>query len=212
MNRTVIAGIMTWINFATLSFLFLIFSWFAALLGLMAFFEGDSSFKKTWTTKTKKGTSKQNISQISMNFKYAVCGSDWEMLWYIVYMTSMIVRESELSNKQLQETKWLLIKTASIELNLQFIILPSFKWTNWFCIQKNVNETVIWLFQRYNYQTCARHIGVGEVVQVDSLKCQFNLNPRSVMYRCHRVVINLVLHSKVNSGHLHSDLFLNIWI
>ena len=131
MNRTVIAGIMTWINFATLSFLFLIFSWFAALLGLMAFFEGDSSFKKTWTTKTKKGTSKQNISQISMNFKYAVCGSDWEMLWYIVYMTSMIVRDNPMAKSR----SCLLKKRVNSAINSCkkrndcLLKLPALNWT-----------------------------------------------------------------------------------
>jgi hypothetical protein len=34
-----------------------------------------STFMKTCKTKTKKGTNRQNMSQMSMNFRYAVAGS-----------------------------------------------------------------------------------------------------------------------------------------
>ena len=73
---------------------------FPVLICLLVSMIGFSIFKKTWMMKTTKGTSRQNISQTSMNFRYAVAGRTWEILWYIVYMTSMMVRERPIARSK----------------------------------------------------------------------------------------------------------------
>jgi hypothetical protein len=50
--------------------------------------------------KTMKGTRRQKMSQTSMNFRYAVAGKTCEMLWYIVYMTSMMVRDNPMAKSK----------------------------------------------------------------------------------------------------------------
>ena len=104
MNVQVNIGIENLIKLETLFLIkilfFLNFLGLLLLLLLFSVFRDISILPKTWTTKTKKGTIKQNMSQMSMNFRYAVAGNVSEMLWYIVYMTSMMVRTSPIAKSK----------------------------------------------------------------------------------------------------------------